>query len=140
MLRTAAVIGMLLSLGPVACATTVQAGLANAPGLSGTLADPRVHDAIANGTDSCEPAPGALRNEVPPCPIARPESNPTVAIQPPSAKRDVVPWVEHYYTPWACFSQDDQVGRVTLAGSFASPPLTSGRTFLGACAPWDGKR
>jgi hypothetical protein len=38
----------------LACGCTVQMGLANAPRLGETtLADSRVHDAIANGPDSC---------------------------------------------------------------------------------------
>jgi hypothetical protein len=48
-----------------------QPGLANAPGLNGTTAETRVHDAIANGHDACErsefPQGEVLRGHIPPC-------------------------------------------------------------------------
>jgi len=58
------------------CASNVQVGLANAPWLGGATIETRVHDAIANGRDSCErsafPEGGVLRGQVPPCVTAEP--------------------------------------------------------------------
>jgi hypothetical protein len=54
-----------------ACSSVVQPGLANAPALGGATPETRVHDAVANGRDSCErpmfPQGGVLRGQVPPC-------------------------------------------------------------------------
>jgi hypothetical protein len=96
----------------VGCATTVHAGLANAPGLGGTrIADPRVHDVIANGQDSCgrlEPDPGPLRYRQPPC---HREASPatSTALAPPSVRDDpwVQRWVEHYYSRWMCRTRQE---------------------------------
>jgi hypothetical protein len=143
--RTAILLGMLMLLARVACTTMVRPGLANAAALGGTPVDARVHDVIANGGDSCERrlGPGPLRNEVPACPTARtPVSDAAAGRYASSMKEVTVPWVEHYYTHWPCSSRhDEHVGRVTLAGSFASPAITSDRAFGGAtCAvPWDEK-
>ncbi len=53
------------------CASSLQVGLANAPGLGGATAETRVHDVIANGRDSCErsafPQGDVLRGHIPPC-------------------------------------------------------------------------
>ena len=53
------------------CSSSVQVGLANAPILGGATPDTRVHDAIANGRDSCErsafPQGQVLRGQIPPC-------------------------------------------------------------------------
>jgi len=143
--RTAALLGMLMLLAPVACTTMVRPGLANAAALGGTPVDARVHDVIANGSDSCERrlGSGPLRNEVPPCPTARPPaSDPAMGKYASSKKEVAVPWVEHYYTHWPCSSRDDDHGgRVTVAGSFASPAITSDRALGGmtCTAPWDEK-
>jgi hypothetical protein len=46
-------LAFVIFLSALASGCTVQPGLANAPQLGGTtLADPRVHDVIANGPDS----------------------------------------------------------------------------------------
>jgi hypothetical protein len=90
------------------CASSVQPGLANAPALGGTrVVDPRVHDAIANGPDSCgrrlDPGPGPLRNRLSPC---APLSSPTksAAFVSRASRNDalVLPWMEHYYVGWPC--------------------------------------
>jgi len=88
--RVAALIGVLVSLTPVACATTVQPGLANAAALSTSpVTDASVHDVIANGRDSCQRGLGAgpLRHQFPPCPeVARPGPAPApfvIRVAPP---------------------------------------------------------
>jgi len=89
------------------CGTTsVVAGLANAPALGGPQsADPRVHDAIANGLDSCgsHVDPGPLRYRVPPCPSVVPRA-PRVSLA-PAPDYDIqleLQWVRHYYEGWPC--------------------------------------
>jgi hypothetical protein len=54
----------------LASGCAVQAGLASGPQLGGTtVPEERVHDAIANGQESCGPLdPGPLRYRAPPCP------------------------------------------------------------------------
>jgi hypothetical protein len=53
--RTVPLLGILMSLVPLACATTIYPGLANVPALgAGPVVDPSVHDVVANGGDSCE--------------------------------------------------------------------------------------
>ena len=83
MSRSTALLGMLMSLAPLACATTVRPGLANVPALGSSLiADASVHDVVANGRDSCEQGlrPGPLRYQVPPCPgLVRGAADPNVA-------------------------------------------------------------
>lgn len=106
------------------CVPAVQPGLANAPALGGSpLVDPRVHDAIANGEDSCgrrlEPDTGPLRYRLPPC---RRESAPkTGTAIVPSGTRDGgegLRWMEHYYFGWPCKAkQEAVVGGTTLAWS-----------------------
>jgi hypothetical protein len=133
--RPLAVVGMLLTLAPLACTTVVRPGLANAPALSGTPVDARVHDAIANGGDSCERrlGSGPLRNEIPPCASeGRPAGDPPIAIQPPSTRGIVVPWVQHYYINWPCSSWDNQVTRMTLARGLASPTVGFNGVLNGA--------
>ena len=53
------------------CGAIVQPGLANAPVLDGQSPETRVHDAVANGHDSCEragfPQGEVLRGHLPPC-------------------------------------------------------------------------
>jgi hypothetical protein len=132
--RTAALLGMLMSLGPLACATTVYPGLANVPALgTGPAADASVHDVVANGRDSCERGlgPGPLRYQIPPCPgVERPAAGPTVvANRAPSAKGIVMPWVEHYYSRWPCSSRENEADRMTLA-RLASPYAASDRNKL----------
>jgi len=136
--RNAALLGIVMLFAPLACTPVVRPGLANAPALSGTPVDARAHDVIANGGDSCERrlGPGPLRNEVPPCAtVGPPSSDPTVAIRLPSER--ALRWVEHYYTDWPCSSRDAPMRRVTLAGSFASPPVASDHRLRGATCPAD---
>jgi hypothetical protein len=61
-----------LCFSAVSVACKVQSGLANAPALGGsTIVDPRVHDVIANGPDSCGRLDlGSQRNRIPPCPAS----------------------------------------------------------------------
>ncbi len=53
------------------CGGAIQPGLANAAALGGATPETRVHDAVANGRDSCEramyPQGGVLRGQIPPC-------------------------------------------------------------------------
>lgn len=95
-----------LALAGLTCACSVQPGLANAPKLGGTSdADPRVHDAIANGLDSCGRAldPGPLRNRIVPCPrVAPPRSQPMTLAPSTDSNAIVAPWVEHFYWSWPC--------------------------------------
>jgi hypothetical protein len=89
------------------CASAVQPGLANAPALGGArVVDPRVHDAIANGPDSCggrlDPAASSLRNRFPPC---APLSSPTksAAFVPQASRGDAfVPPADRYNAGWPC--------------------------------------
>jgi hypothetical protein len=88
----------------LACGFTVQPGLANAPTWGGTtLADPRVHDVIANGPDSCgrKLDPGPLRYRVIPCPRASssPSRTPSRASS-PSPGAVIVPSVERHDAHW----------------------------------------
>jgi hypothetical protein len=73
------------------CGCTVQPGLTNAPQLGGTtIVDPRVHDVIANGPDSCgrNMDSGPLRYRVIPCPRGSPSpSQPPPSARSPSAPR-----------------------------------------------------
>src|SRR5580692_7512612 len=129
--RTVALIGVLMSLGPLGCATAFRPGLANAPQLSGSpIVDVRVHDAIANGGDSCERRLGAgpLRNEVPACAVATPTvSSPSVvaaAVEGSPANVAPVPWVKPYSDRGSCPSWDNRMGRLTLAEGFAFSSTT----------------
>jgi hypothetical protein len=135
--RTAAMVGILMSLAPLSCATTV--GLANAPALGASpRADAGVHDVVANGRDSCERGlgPGPLRYQVPPCPgVERPAADRTVTNPAPSAKGIVTPWVEHYYSPWPCSSQENDSDRMTLA-RLASPHAAPDRASTGLTCAW----
>ena len=87
-------------------ATSVVPGLANAPALGGAqIADPRGHDVIANGLDSCGTHldPGPLRYRVPPCPSVVPVT-PKISLA-PAPEHDVeleLQWVRHYYEGWPC--------------------------------------
>jgi len=137
MRRAAALVGMLMSVGPLACATTVQPGLANAPALSTSpVADANVRDVIANGRDSCERGlgPGPLRYQIPACPrVERPAAAPAVIRVAPPAKGIVMPWVEHYYSRWPCSSPENEANGVTLA-SPAPPSTASDRGSSLSCA------
>jgi hypothetical protein len=116
-----------MSLVPLGCATAFQPGLANAPQLSGSpIVDVRVHDAIANGRDSCEqrrPGAGPLRNEVPACAVATPiVSNPSGAAGAANespANMAPIPWVAPYSDRGSCPSWDNRIGRLTVAEGFA---------------------
>ena len=137
--RTAALLGMLMSLAPLACTIAVQPGLANAPAL-GTrpVADFGVHDVVANGRDSCGRAlgPGPLRYQVPPCPgVERPRADSSIASRAPGTKAIVMPWVEHYYSPWPCTSRENEADRMTLA-RLASPRVASDRPSSGLTCAW----
>src|SRR5579859_7078065 len=110
MYKMALAAALIATLAP-GCAHTVQAGLSNAPALGGpTAVDPRIHDTIANGPDSCGRRldPGPLRNRVPPCPRAAvPASDPGTPVR--TDDHVVFPWVEHYYARWPCeFSQESR--------------------------------
>jgi len=140
--RTAALLGMALSLAPLACATSVHPGLANAPALGSTpvAADASVRDVVANGRDSCERGlgPGPLRYQVPPCPGVERAAAATPIVNPaPSAKGIVIPWVEHYYSPWPCSSSDqnNEANRMTL-GHLASPRAAPDRALSGPTCTW----
>jgi hypothetical protein len=137
--RTAALLGMLMSLAPLACVTTVHPGLANAPALgTAQVADGSVHDVVANGRDSCERrlGPGPLRYQVPPCPgVERSGVDPTIANRAPGAKGIVVPWVNHFYSRWPCSSSENEADRMTLA-RLASPYAASDRALSGLTCAW----
>lgn len=103
------------------CACTVQPGLANAPQLGGTpVTDPRVHDAIANGPDSCGRRldPGPLRYRVIPCPrLSAPTARPA-----PTASFDdtaIMQWLKHYHAHWPCAGDADTP--LALASGTACP-------------------
>ena len=68
---TKVVPAMALVLLPGCGAWAVHPGLASGPWLGGNTPETRVHDAVANGHDSCEraafPPGGVLRGEIPPC-------------------------------------------------------------------------
>jgi hypothetical protein len=108
------------------CAPAVQPGLTNAPALDGSrVVDPRVHDVIANGEDSCgrrlAPDPGPLRYRFLPC---RRESSPTTSTAiVPSGAHDGgggVRWMEHYYFGWPCKAKHEAQPDRTL---FAWSPI-----------------
>lgn len=111
------------------CAPTVQGGLANAPSLGGSpIAAPRVHDAIANGEDSCERgperSPGPLRHPLLPC---RRESAPASAfVLPPATPENdgAIRWLEHYYVGWPCRGSRDAI---------TSLPLVAWSHGMGTC-------
>jgi hypothetical protein len=127
--RTVALIGVLMSLVPFGCATAFRPGLANAPQLSGSpIVDVRVHDAVANGRDSCERRLGAgpLRNEIPACTVATPTlSSASVAVDAPPASIAQVPWVQPYSDRGSCPSWDNRLGRLTLTEGFAFVSTTA---------------
>jgi hypothetical protein len=137
--RTAALLGILMSLAPLACGTTVHPGLANVPALgTSPVAGASVHDVVANGRDSCERGlrPGPLRYQVPPCPgVERPAADRTIANRAPSAKGIVMPWVEHYYSRWPCSSQKNEADRMTLA-RLAPRDAASDRALRGLTCAW----
>lgn len=136
MLRAAALVAMLVSLTPVACATTLQPGLANVPALSSPVADAGDHEVIANGRDSCERGLGAgpLRHQFPPCPeVERRAPTPVVVRGAPPEKGFVMQWVEHFYSRWPCSSPENEATRVTLARP-ESPYTASERGLSLSCA------
>jgi hypothetical protein len=121
MLRIAALLGMVMSSASFACAATVRPGLANASALGAIpIADASVHDAVANGRDSCERGlgPGPLRHQFPPCPDAeRPAAASNVANFAPSARGTGagVPSIDLYYSRWRCSSSKNEAGSLTFA-------------------------
>ncbi len=127
--RTVALIGVLMSLVPLGCATAFRPGLANAPQLNGSpIVDVRVHDAVANGRDSCERRVGAgpLRNEIPACAVATPTvSKPSVAVDGSPATVVPAPWVKPYSDRGSCPSWDNRMGRLTLTEGFAFASTTA---------------
>jgi hypothetical protein len=137
--RTAVLLGMLMSLTPIACATTIQPGLANAPALgSSPLADGSVRDVVANGRDSCERrlGPGPLRYQIPPCPgVERSAADPTFANRAPTAKGIVSPWVKHFYARWPCASSEMEPDRMTLA-RLSLPNSTWDRSLSRPACAW----
>jgi hypothetical protein len=132
--RTTAVLGIVMLLAPLGCATTVQAGLANAPALgTSPVADASVRDVVANGRDSCERAlgQGPLWHQLPPCPGVERPAVPTFAVRAPGTKGVVMPWVEHYYSHWPCSSWETGTDRMSFAG-LASPARVSSDRPLSA--------
>lgn len=120
-----------MSFVPLGCGAGFQLGLANAPQLSGSpIVDVRVHDAIANGRDSCERRLGAgpLRNEVPACAVGTPTvSSPSAEAVVNGSPANVVPvpWVEPYSDRGSCPSWDNRMGRLTLTEGFAFSSTTA---------------
>jgi hypothetical protein len=118
-----------MSLVPLGCGTAFRPGLANAPQLNGSpIVDVRVHDAIANGRDSCERrlGSGPLRNEVPACAVATPPpSNASVVVgavgtlNESPARAASTPPVKLYSDPDGCPSWSNRMGRLTVAEGFA---------------------
>jgi len=102
-----------VSLSAFACAGTVHPGLANAPRLGEAAdADPRVHDVIANGQDSCgrQLDPGPLRNRLIPCPGATHPPATAMSFVPSANSNEIVrPWLEHYHWRWACPSVEHKL-------------------------------
>jgi hypothetical protein len=137
--RTVALLGILMSLVPLACATTVYPGLANVPALgTAPVVDPSVHDVVANGGDSCERGlgPGPLRYQAPLCPgVERRSLSLPVENRAQSQKGIVMPWVEHYYSPWPCSSSKNEANLITLA-RLRSPYLASDRALSGLTCAW----
>lgn len=126
--RIVTAIGVLLSLVPLGCATALRPGLANAPQLNGSpVVDTRVHDAVANGPDSCERrlGPGPLRNELPPCTVVAPSVPDPVALDGAPANAVLVPWVKPYFDRGTCPSWDNRIGRLTVAQGFTFVSTTA---------------
>jgi hypothetical protein len=127
--RIMALIGVFMSLVPLGCGTAFRPGLANAPQLNGSpIVDVRVHDAIANGRDSCERrlGSGPLRNEVPACAVATPPlSSASVAVVAVGAVDESpanavsIPRVKPYSDRDSCPSWDNRMGPLTVAEGFA---------------------
>jgi hypothetical protein len=130
--------GVLLLAMPLGCATTVRPGLANVPALSsGTVANADVHDVIANGRDACEGGlgPGPLRDQIPACPgVERPAAPPVVLHVAPPPQRSVMPWVEHFYSRWPCFSSETDANRLTLGNPPSQLLVSSNRGLSLSCA------
>ena len=116
-----ATLAVTLTFQALACARVVQPGLANAPASPTTQgADTRVHDAIANGQDSCGVAldPGPLRFRIPPCPAiyeaaTRPDLLPQAR---PGESGGHYEWLRHGYQGWSCRLGAKGAVDTTLAG------------------------
>lgn len=123
MVHVFAPLGACALVAVLACACTVQAGLANAPQLGGAATgEPGVHDAIANGPDSCgrKLDPGPIRNRVIPCPRAsHPRSTSPSAALPVESDPTVMQWLQHYHAHWPC---PEDVGRPLAIASGAACP------------------
>jgi hypothetical protein len=96
-------VSILVSLLVSGCGAGVQGGLANAPTLADATPETRVHDAIANGRDSCErsafPPGEVLRGHVPPCvKNERTTAAPTLL---PSASH-YSSWISAFYPASVC--------------------------------------
>ena len=136
--RAPALVAMLMSVMPLACATTVQPGLANAPAPStNAIAPADVHDVIANGRDACERGLGAgpLRYQIPACPgVERPGAPPVVLRVASPAQRSVMPSVRHFYSRLPCASLETEAIRLTLANPASHFAVSSDLGLSLSCA------
>jgi len=137
--RSAALLGISVSLATVACGTTIHPGLANALALGkGPPVDTSVHDVVANGNDSCERGfgPGPLRYQIPPCPgVERPAAAATVVGRVQGANGVVMPWVEHYYSRWSCpFLQSREDAAIAVGFVPRQAAASDGRSTALTCA------
>ena len=131
--RRVACFAAFLSLPAFGCEHAVQPGLSNAPALGGPSAvDPRVHDAIANGPDSCERHldSSPLRNRFPPC-----GTDASPATTEPAATGGAVrapgiafSWLDHLHARWAW---DSTAGDTQVDAYEARPPTA---IVVDACA------
>jgi hypothetical protein len=103
-MRTAIAVLVVVSI-QIGCAPRLEGGLANAPTLGGVTPETRVHDAVANGRDSCErsafPQGEVLRGQVPPC-VAREKARLSAigALAPVSAPEGT--WMSSSYPRGLC--------------------------------------
>ncbi len=136
--RAPALVAMLMSAMPLACAATVQPGLANAPAQStGPVADADVHDVIANGRDACERGLGGgpLRYQIPACPgVERPGAPPVVFRVASPAPRSVMPSAEHFYSRLPCASLETEAIRLTLVNPASRFAVSPDRGLSLSCA------
>jgi len=115
------------ALSAATCACTLQPGLANGPQLGGTPdTDSHVHDAIANGPDSCGRRldPGPLRNRIIPCPrTGEPRSIPPSAAPSTGSDPVIMRWLNHYHAHWPC--QEDVNPSIAMASGDSCPGVGS---------------
>jgi hypothetical protein len=106
------------------CVASVQGGLANAPTLADATPETRVHDAIANGRDSCErsafPPGEVLRGHTPPC--IKKEGSAAAPALLPSSSQDKA-WISPFYPPSVCQAAGPGLvgAQGDLAAAFLSP-------------------